>query len=1509
MAGQNGGVPALPDATRHKMLSKFFGVNSSELNLPFSQSLPSPHEHTPNGLDSPRFDVHSNSDAISLSSSGSSSSGLSNSQRKLKGQRPFNGSNGVTGLLLKPQTPRFKRKAPNPGHEHRNIRPQNRTPKKRHRPKSLTLILERSLSLKRRQNGSSRTSNGKELSTEETAPGVLKVFGDSLCPGSNYKSVLASARSSAIELVKEILSRYSLPRSAYREHVLCDVIGKFVKTRANGVSLSPGEDSRGTWIEECVRPIADHEKPLILQSFWKPGDGLMRRFEVRRRQDLPPEEVDNITSGINKNARRLQMSRSYATSTEHSLDKVDSGHDFEDGFFNGDLASHSSPRSSVIRTQDPNGSMEREETESSDDAMSCGIRMPSDLPYLLTLHSYDSNDLLMHMLNKEVMLVGNRNVEPEDEDSDDLFAESVDIALDAPDILPQHCWIFRQHNFAERGVEEDSTGEEGEFLVRLESVSDALVIINGTPITGSATLNPGDFVCFGHHYAFMYKDPAASMSPAMFPWTVPASMTQRRWVAPNQYLAQKAKEYANDRQRIKVMYRLHEEDQILGWIGHYIEKAKTNCTLGISYLLCSMVEYAAYHFHQSTVKSHILKSATLIQGIAWDTTKGLANRPTEKPEDVHATMDALIPDLRLLLICMANALEMLNFYQNNLHNYLATSPTHSNNSSKDGAGSSNSSSSSGQQERQTPPPSDQSKPREMGEGEQEVLSILEEVMMYTFQQCVYYLTKTLYVALPAVLDSNPFLDDVQDGRNSPSNNGMDKVLYVFKSTFDLMQEVGVHPQITSQLFAYLLFFTNASLFNMLMERGVGGKFFKWSKGAQIRGNLDLLELWIHEKDLKLQVRFLQKVSSATDLLATPKLQLAQAEWSSLRRDFPALNPAQIHQILSEYDIGGSQAMRPRGWFPPPKEVEAALKTEDILVSFDDHPPLILPSDAFQLDLRCDVCELMPGFKSTLQSLQKEFPKIRVKTDFGDLDAALFDEGDTIEETTGPEEDTPSKDGRSSKDGPQLRSRCSSWPQNEKDVSSILDEKNSSGKKVASGDAALSRQQRCLKKMQEMENGEVNNNVRNIRARGKVQRQSSLSAVPVTKPPRTHPPLTKSYSLPASTSEDAASDQRTHLSNGKKDEEPPGKALTNDRRQEQQNKAVKPILKTKKAKNHRMDMENGISPITQDVIPEEDSEVFLPSPPSAKSKPVPPLVLPKPPSPPDSPDVRVAASSPSRTPTTPSKKQGLPPPPPPKPKFRPAVNGHNLPRSPSPHTNGNVDVGLLAPPAGFDSSPEERKRKELAKTKSVETGDGRAEVSVEGGSTGELVRTSRMEDRESPSNNTSNNNVDLDGEALEELLRGIDNQEHSDLSFWQDDRPGSESTGSLPTPESWTNDSPNSEWSSSSSSFRERKDSIDDVFVVDLEKGETGLGLGLVDGLHTVLRSPGIYICKVLPGGSANQCRRLRVGDRILAVNGTSLVGSDYDSAMNLIKDSGNRLRILVGKSDNNVAMKITASSC
>merc|ERR1712178_279511 len=75
--------------------------------------------------------------------------------------------------------------------------------------------------------------------------------------------------------------------------------------------------------------------------------------------------------------------------------------------------------------------------------------------------------------------------------------------------------------------------------------------------------------------------------------------------------------------------------------------------------------------------------------------------------------------------------------------------------------------------------------------------------------------------------------------------------------------------------------------------------------------------------------------------------------------------------------------------------------------------------------------------------------------------------------------------------------------------------------------------------------------------------------------------------------------------------------------------------------------------------------------------------------------------------------------------------------------------------------------------------------------------------------------------------------------------------------------------------------------------QTPLGLGLVSGMHTKLQHNGVFVKTLVPGGLAAQDGNLRVGDRIAAVNGASIVALDYDQAIKLIRDSRRELRLLV----------------
>ena len=173
----------------------------------------------------------------------------------------------------------------------------------------LSSVLSRTLSYKYRDLDTTFSSLGAsddpaELSTQLSAPGVLKVFGDSVCSGTHYKSVLATGTSSAQELVKEALERYALSPECASQYVLCDVVGQ-------------AGDSGQQWRAEGFRVFGDNEKPLLIQELWKPREGLSRRFELRKRSDveeLAAKDVDTMTAG--EKERRFRKSRGWSGENE-----------------------------------------------------------------------------------------------------------------------------------------------------------------------------------------------------------------------------------------------------------------------------------------------------------------------------------------------------------------------------------------------------------------------------------------------------------------------------------------------------------------------------------------------------------------------------------------------------------------------------------------------------------------------------------------------------------------------------------------------------------------------------------------------------------------------------------------------------------------------------------------------------------------------------------------------------------------------------------------------------------------------------------------------------------------------------------------------------------------------------------------------------------------------------------------------------------------------------------------
>ncbi|XP_048870891.1 ras-associating and dilute domain-containing protein isoform X2 [Brienomyrus brachyistius] len=813
------------------------------------------------------------------------------------------------------------------------------------------------------------TDDPSELSNQISTPGILKVFGNDICKGAHYKSVLATTRSSAKELVKEAVERYCLDKAAAGDYVLCDVIGHV------------GTDRQ--WKTECSRVVGDNEKPLMLQSLWKPKEGYSRRFEIQRRaavEERDAKEVDTVTAGINAQARKLQKIRSRVASAFGSRGRGSGGGDGDGGpglwrslsemnlpaegeeavwecgtLARGHVQSEADKETCCLGA-------EKEDTESSDDnGTQYSIHPPFDFPYFLLLEGYSySQDFLIYLMTGSGTIFGRCS---DYSTGEEVERANVDVHLAGPDILPQHCCVRR--------VEVSSLEDRRKAITVLRPLHGALIKRNGILLKDEVELQSGDLIQLGSHYTFMFKDPTASPECQTRLWlskprcaqtgsvlchTCGSSLAETQKRQPGSENTPPSLKDTDGRDLV-LLYPLELEDRILQEIIAMVDPQSAEPKLTPAFLLCLCIQHSATRCQTADLRRLLLRIASQVQIAMWEKTKELAavqpemganGGQAESGEVRLPTMDELIPGLQPLVLWMANAIELLHFIQQEVPNLLPWNP--------EGL-------------------VDLDLSRSAME---ESVTVLEEVIMFTFQQSVYYLTKTLYADLPALLDSNPFSESGQ----LADPEGVSSVLAILKQTLQLLNSFQVHSEITSQLFAYLFFFINASLFNALMERGSGGGFYKWSKGVQIQANLDLLMDWVQGIGLSdLALDFFQKLSSAVNLLATPKEHLLQASWSTLRREFLHLNPAQLHHILMEYDPG---RVCPAGWNPTPDEADTAQSTADILESFDNHPPLILPSASFHLELgksikHSSLCMQLGKLQGIIQSLHTAVSSVNPKT--------------------------------------------------------------------------------------------------------------------------------------------------------------------------------------------------------------------------------------------------------------------------------------------------------------------------------------------------------------------------------------------------------------------------------------------------------------------------------------------------------------------------------------------------
>ncbi|XP_060754487.1 ras-associating and dilute domain-containing protein isoform X3 [Neoarius graeffei] len=835
--------------------------------------------------------------------------------------------------------------------------------------RTITQVLYRTLSYRDRRSVTDLPEQVRddpaELSTQTSAPGVLKIFGDEISAGANYKSVLATPRSSAQELIKEALERYSLSKGSASSYVLCDVIGRF-------------EGPERRWRTECLRALGSNEKPLLLQELWKPKEGFARRFELRRRaevEELAAKEKDTVTAGphthspvltstlskgghgkcqrsplrgwrmvlpstptlkdINAQARKLQRNRAKGTMTlQHGSS------------FCRSLSETSLNLVGVVGEEPKRYSTLPVSGRARSDGCKEGGGVKHSLyqsPHLLLLQGYNRQDCLVYLLNKEQHTVGQETA-----------STRPNICLSSPDILPLHCRIRRRRSSSSSSS--SSSSFSSDYRLLLEPVGHGTVLINFTRIERPTPLRHGDLLSFGAHYIFLYRDPLSAKPLPGHTLTrlrtlgaknVEACPTcgaaPREWVG----FRQSSKSAKGPKKRkLALEFERAQEDALVNRVLTLIEPSGDDHKLTPAYLLCLCIQHSALSFPPGSFGKLLLKIAKKIQSIAWEKTKELAQKQAQHQDPASLSLlsiSDLVPDLQVIFFWMANSIEILYFIQQKSPTYMQNIEMMDNKAgSKESLLSATISAS------------------------EEVMTILEEVIMYTFQQCVYYITKSLYVVLPALLDCSPF------GSESSSEacrratgtracvcsvcvmpEAVRRTLCVFQTTADLMQQYQVHVEIQSQMFAYLFFFTNASLFNLLIDKGPVRGWFQHSQALQIQACLRMLLDWAKGAGrAQIAQKFFAKLCSMVTILITPAPQLSQMSWKVLRTEHPSLKPVQLHRILSQYHLTGEVGSVPT-WQPSSEDEAYVYRTVDLLENFDNHPPIVLPSAGFKVDLESE----------------------------------------------------------------------------------------------------------------------------------------------------------------------------------------------------------------------------------------------------------------------------------------------------------------------------------------------------------------------------------------------------------------------------------------------------------------------------------------------------------------------------------------------------------------------------